>query len=190
MFMSEHLDARTCRGVMCATQFVLLLLIVLFTERAAIAVTTVELGDLGGGFSQAVAVNASGQVAGVSANLAGQTRAFSWTQAGGMVELTLGGHSEATAVNDSGQVVGWSNDASDPPSTTHAFLWTQAGGMIDLGDLGAGFSEARAVNANGQVVGRSTRASDSATHAFSWTQAGGMIDLGTLLAAPTARLGR
>jgi probable HAF family extracellular repeat protein len=57
---------------------------VLFAARAAIAVTTVELGDLGGGFSQAVAVNASSQVVGLSDTAGGATHAFSWTQAGGM----------------------------------------------------------------------------------------------------------
>jgi probable HAF family extracellular repeat protein len=165
--MSKHLGASACRRVMQACQVVLVLSAVLFAARAAIAVTTVELGDLGGGFSQAVAVNASSQVVGLSTNVAGETHAFSWTQGGGMIELSLGGsHGEATAVNDSGQVVGWSHTPDN--LATHAFLWTQAGGMVNLG-LGSVFyfSEARAVNANGQVVGRGTRADDFATHASS-----------------------
>src|SRR5438445_640141 len=58
--------------------------------------------------SRAVAVNDSGQVVGMSTR-AGYWRAFSWTPAGGMVELPalsgIGG-TEAVAVNASGQVVG------------------------------------------------------------------------------------
>jgi probable HAF family extracellular repeat protein len=53
-------------------------------------------------------VNAQGQVVGWSNSELGG-RAFSWTAAGGMVDLgTLGaGLSRAVAVNDSGMVVGW-----------------------------------------------------------------------------------
>ena len=49
--------------------------------------------------------------------------AFSWTQAGGMVDLgTLGGStSVAQAVNDAGQVVGYSGTAGDVAQ--HAVLW-------------------------------------------------------------------
>ena len=48
----------------------------------------VDLGTLGGRYSNAVAVTASGQVVGNS-TLAGDTvsHAFSWTASGGMVDL-------------------------------------------------------------------------------------------------------
>src|SRR6266446_6992546 len=51
------------------------------------------------------AINASGQVVGESDTAGGSRHAFSWTAAGGMIDLgTLGGaYSAATAVNDSGQ---------------------------------------------------------------------------------------
>ena len=146
----------------------------------------VDLGTLPGGSASEVffvdgvpgAAVSNGQVVGRSATDAtGDFDAFSWTQAGGMVDLgTLGGTgSEAYAVSN-GQVVGLASTASDDP---HAFSWTQAGGMVDLGTLGGSTSEALAVS-NGQVVGDATTASDAFDHAFSWTQAGGMIDLGTL----------
>ena len=54
-------------------------------------------------------MNDGGQVVGISTTAGNAaTHAFSWTQAGGMVDLgTLGGsYSYAIAVNDSGQVVG------------------------------------------------------------------------------------
>ena len=135
----------------------------------------VDLGTLGGDYSEAVAVNDSGQVVG-DAN----GHAFSWTAAGGMVDLgTLGGnYSEAVAVNSTGQVVGGSGTSS---GAGDAFSWTTAGGMIDLGTLGGDYSDAMAVNSTGQVVGYSPTASDVSDafgDAFSWTAAGGMVDLG------------
>jgi probable HAF family extracellular repeat protein len=82
------------------------------------------LGTLGGSTSSAHAINDDGQVVGQSTTAKnGPTHAFSWTQAGGMVELDpLPGDSSsyAEAVNDSGQVVGWSVDAG---GHSHAVLW-------------------------------------------------------------------
>src|SRR5437879_6952631 len=118
----------------------------------------IDLGTLGGSVSGAFAVNTSGQVVGYSdsRNTAGfgVSRAFSWTQAGGMIDLSPEStFSAALAVNASGQVVGYSDRSEN--RDFHAFLWTQAGGLIDLGTLGGGTSVALAVNANGQVVGYS-----------------------------------
>jgi probable HAF family extracellular repeat protein len=117
----------------------------------------VDLGTLGADSSPAFAVNANGQVVGTSGH------AFSWTQAGGMVDLgTLGGASTAIDVNANGQVVGYS-DKGEP----HAFSWTQAGGMVDLGILNAR-STASAVNDRGQVVGFGNLDGSATMHAMVW----------------------
>ena len=97
----------------------------------------------------------------------GSFQAFSWTQAGGMVDLgTLGGDfSTAWDVNARGQVVGSASLPDD--ATSHAFSWTQAGGTVDLGTLGGAGSEAFAVNASGDAVGSSDTAAGD-THATLW----------------------
>ena len=140
----------------------------------------VDLGTLGGHISNAMVVNNSGMVAGLS-YVAGGTavHAFAWTQPLGMIDLgTLGGsYTYARAINDSGMVVGSSSVPGD--ASSHAFMWTLAGGMVDLGALGGSSSLASAVNDNGVVVGFSSLPGDTASHAFMWTQGGGMVDLGT-----------
>src|SRR2546422_10256861 len=87
MSMSQYSHARTCRRVMRASVFVLVLFAVLFGARTATAVTIVDLGTLGGTFSDARAVNARGQVVGASTTAGNaETRAFSWTPAGGVID--------------------------------------------------------------------------------------------------------
>ena len=107
----------------------------------------VDLGTLGGIYSTAVGVSASGQVAGTSSTPGdAEIHAFLWTADQGMVDLgTLAGPaSMATDVSASGQVVGYA--MSDPNNTgiTHAFSWTAAGGMVDLGTRLDGLSFADA----------------------------------------------
>ncbi len=45
-----------------------------------------DLGTLGGAFREATAMNDHGQVVGESETSSGRSHAFSWTQAGGMVD--------------------------------------------------------------------------------------------------------
>jgi probable HAF family extracellular repeat protein len=96
----------------------------------------IDLGALSGrvtGFcwgcsasSSSKALNASGQVVGETHTWHDEhpvnDHAFSWTAAGGMIDLgTLGGSSSvARAVNARGQVVG---DATTPEGWTHTALW-------------------------------------------------------------------
>jgi probable HAF family extracellular repeat protein len=139
----------------------------------------VDLGNLGGGSSQAMAVNNAGQVIGFSYNSHAQSHAFSWTAGSGIVDLgTLGGtQSQPFAINSYGEVVG---DSTTAGGAGDAFSWTQAGGMVDLGNLGgAGGAVAMAVNNSGEVIGRSQNANGD-WDAFSWTAATGMVDLGAL----------
>ena len=92
-------------------------------RAAGPTVTAIDLGTLGGNFSEALDMNASGQVVGESATAPFGIHAFSWTRAGGMVDLGgLGGTSAvATAVNARGDVIGDSNTAGD--AGYHATLW-------------------------------------------------------------------
>ena len=115
------------------------------------------LGSLGGDFSVAQGINASGEVVGNS-TLAGKTTTHAFLYSNGtMTDLgTLGGaDSGASAINDSGEIVGSSLTSTGDNDVAHAFLYSN-GVMKDLGTLGGTDSEAIAINDNGQVVGSST----------------------------------
>lgn len=141
--------------------------------------TILDLGTLGGGYSEAFAVNESGQVVGLSYTTDNaELHGFSWTKAGGIVDLgTLGGtDSDAFLVNARGQVVGRSTLAS---GLRHAFLWTKEGGMVEIGTPSADWVNPTALNDKGQVVGTYVPIPGT-SRAFSWTRKGGFVDLGTL----------
>jgi probable HAF family extracellular repeat protein len=139
-----------------------------------------SLGDLGGGRSQAYAVNNSNIVVGYSMPTGSAIQhPFVWSAASGMTDLgTLGGrYGWAHDVNDQNQVVGYAGDVNDD---IHAFLWTQASGMSDLGTLpGGSQSIAYGINEGGKVVGAATINSYE-DHAFLWESGTGMVDLGKL----------
>ena len=97
------------------------------------AYSAIDLGTLGGNYSQAAAISPSGQVVGHSETADGQVHAFVW-HGGVMTDLgTLGGnYSYALSIDPAGDVVGYSDL---PGGATHAFIW-QDGVMKDLGTLG------------------------------------------------------
>lgn len=143
---------------------------------AAPLYTALDLGTLGGWYSQGFGINSSGQVTGHSATSGHVNHAF-LSSGGTMTDLgTLGGtHSSGWGINASGQVSGYSRTPGDVAD--HAFLYS-GGTMIDLGTLG-GSSWGYAINANGQVTGESETTGNAATHAFLYS-GGTMMDLGSL----------
>jgi probable HAF family extracellular repeat protein len=136
--------------------------------------------DLEGYYVQPNAVNAAGEIVGVSDDPDG----FLCDNRRG-VSIALGnlggpsGGTGANAINASGQVVGWSQT---PDEQRHAFVWNK-GVMTDLGTLpGDDRSDAKAISDAGQVVGESTRLEGDlppTSRAFLWKK-GVMVDLGTL----------
>ena len=145
-----------------------------------------DLGTLGGSFSDAAAINASGQVVG-SSTVGTATHPFLYS-GGHMTDLgTFGGTSgAASGINHAGQVVGTASSTGD--TISHAFLYA-GGKMTDLGTLGGSYSVATGINNAGQIVGEAYTTGSYAgtcgppgcpiTHAFLYA-AGSMTDIDTL----------
>ncbi len=79
------------------------------------------------------AINETGTIVGQELTASGYRHAFSYTQAGGIVDLgTLGGSmATALAINNKGWIVGTSL-TNDKSGILHGFLWTPSGGLQDL----------------------------------------------------------
>jgi len=149
--------------------------------------TLTNLGDLGGGFSQAYAL-ASGSwglaVVGRSFTSPGSQvtdMAFLWKPGSGMTGLgSLGGRwSWALGISRNGQVVvGTSWLSGSGGGRRHAFRWSANQGMVDLGAVSGGpTTEALACTFDGTtIVGWGVDAQNQYA-AFRWTQNGGMEDL-------------
>jgi probable HAF family extracellular repeat protein len=117
--------------------------------------------------SSGLAVNASGQVVGFS-GIDEAKSAFSYTSAGGMVDLgSFGGfYNVAMGLNDAGQIVGTSG--ADGWADQRAFLY-ENGVMHDLNDFVTGAAgwtlvEATGINELGQIVGYGSY--NDTSHAF------------------------
>ncbi|RPJ12745.1 MAG: DUF3466 family protein [Deltaproteobacteria bacterium] len=143
----------------------------------------IDLGAPEEADSNAVAINASGQVTGTIRFFQQkhpQFSAFIWSHETGMTILgTLGGVSSAAHdINDAGDVVGASMTIQ---GYWHPFLLRPGGNMIDLGTLGGRDASAEDINNAGQVVGWSElkRGDTKTRRAFLWEK-GKMIDLSEL----------
>ena len=109
----------------------------------------IDLGHLGGGSAQALAVNRVGVVVGWSTTRSGRGHAALWS-GGEIIDLDAGGaRSAALAVNDRGQVAGW---RTTEDGRTCACLWTD-GEVVEVCAWGGSRSYALGVNAEGVVVG-------------------------------------
>jgi probable HAF family extracellular repeat protein len=147
------------------------------------------LPTFGGDWSNAMAINGAGAVAGTATlsgwNFVNPDRHAFIDRGGAMQDLgTLGGsRSEAYDINDAGQVVGWSDLVADPfnDSPAHPFLYRD-GAMVDLGLLGGEKGYARALNNLGLVVGEADVISGDGwnLHGFLYLD-GKMVDLNSLL---------
>jgi probable HAF family extracellular repeat protein len=133
-----------------------------------------ELPPLSGGaLSQAFAINAAGDVVGISDDAAWLTQATLWPASARKTPVALKsiggtGRSVAFGINDNGDIVGESQTAA---GAVHATLWPAAGRAspgLDLGVLlGGNFSGAAGINAAGDIVGYSGVAGDL-RHATVW----------------------
>jgi probable HAF family extracellular repeat protein len=116
----------------------------------------IDLGGLGGNFTAAEGVNATGQVVGRSALSTYEIQGFLW-QNGTIRALPAldGQESFATGINNRGEAVGYSDNVSAPSVEDHrATFWTTAQIAIDIGALpGLGGSRASAINDLGHAAG-------------------------------------
>lgn len=155
-------------------------------SQAAAKYHIVDLGDLGGGTSEALAINNTGQVVGRSIAASGQTHAFVWDSGSGIQDLgVLGGYGgEAYGINDKGQIVGiaYTTGHTGPNDGKYsAFLWSESSGMRELVALySGGASWARSINATGQVAGVSHTA-DGQIRGVIWDADGGIQSVGTFV---------
>ena len=152
-----------------------------YSVRTAVLWTNGVPLDLGAGtVSSAIAINASGQVAGDTSTPSGQ-EAFVWTKATG-VQVFGPGDSFAEAINRFGKVAG--SAGANRGRTFYAFVWSKTTGMTNLGKLpGYDSSQPLAINDLGQVVGLSYCAFNciKKEHATLWGKTkGSILDLGVL----------
>src|SRR5262249_2038521 len=113
--------------------------------------TMQNLGTLGGEYSEALALDAAGDVAGYAYNAAGNFHAVLW-HAGQKTDLgTLGGSfSKGEALDDAGDVV---RQAYVPGNAgAHACLGKGGGAPKDLGALAGAYSEALGIDPTGTYI--------------------------------------
>jgi len=125
-----------------------------------------DLGTLGGHQSYAVAVNASGQVAGMSETPDRRWHPFFWSD-GVMTDLgTMGGYYTwlyQHCLNDAGQVLGGGTDVAE---RNRAFIWHK-GVKRDLGAINDTMDTSpRGINAAGVVLGSGANGAGASDRAF------------------------
>jgi probable HAF family extracellular repeat protein len=153
----------------------------------------VNLGTLGGNFSEAVGVSADGSiVVGWAKDSSGKFRAFRWTQQDGMRSLgaAIGNEafdqSEAWGISPDGNViVGFAyNDRNEAVGFRNIPQGSERVN-ISLGNPPAGFTGVypRRTNQDGSIIVGGMRKRDGSIRAMRWTQAGGLEDLNVTYAS-------
>ena len=134
-------------------------------------------------FSEANAINATGQSVGSSETVGGDYEAVLWSPSGQTTVLQDAGgagDSYASAINYAGESVGYSDTTATVGGPTDAVLWSSTGQATVLQDAGGqGMSFANAINAFGQSVGYSYTA--SGYEAVLWGPKGKARDLDNIL---------
>jgi len=117
----------------------------------------VALDALGGPWSNGMAINNRGEVAGLADLPNGAAAAFVYRN--GQMELVPGLHpgntGAAFCISEAGEIVGHSDAplVSWPGTVSHAFYWSAETGPVDLEPATDAGSTARAINSQGQIVG-------------------------------------
>lgn len=130
---------------------------------------------LGAG-TQAIFINAVGQLAGTALNPAGLPVSWVWTPRLGGVTFGQGGTStQVTGINDRGLAVG----IDTATGVNFGYTWTRETGIRFIGNFAGGLNSLPyAVNNRDQVVGQAP-ALGLGARAFVWTRKEGLVDLNT-----------
>ena len=128
--------------------------------------TAVDLGSLGGTYSDATDVNDARQVVGTSELPNRMRRGFIWDEVNGMRDLgDLGGvRCQSLAMNEWGDVVGKSLSVEN---VWRAFLWTEPDGILALPIPQGDSSRADDINDLGEITGH------DGTYAYVWNESSG-----------------
>lgn len=149
------------------------------TRATAQSYTVTDLGTLGGASSEALGINAAGQIVGDSYTVAENSlHAALWNNLEikdldplfGVNDLGI-----AYAINDAGQSVG----VIAQPLNDHATLWNKSGGSQDLSPHDY-YAAADAINASGQIAGWLATAKNGPVYAAFWPNPNSVQTLPTL----------
>jgi probable HAF family extracellular repeat protein len=130
-----------------------------------------NIGNLGADPTIATKINHNSQVVGWSRTAGGETHAFLWDEANGMVDLFAGqtvGNSYALGINDRGQVIGIFYTGPGNTGIRRGFVHDPDWGLADLGDLHpTATTETFAADINNQGIITGWSVNESAeVHAF------------------------
>jgi probable HAF family extracellular repeat protein len=128
--------------------------------------TALDLGTLGGAWSEALAISDDGVVVGVSETATAEVHGFRWTLATGMIDIGLGNENfDAADANAFDRIIG--NRFGGVTDGSHGY--TRRGGTLQFlqGLVPDAYRTASAVNACGWIVGQA-RTSSGQVHAVLW----------------------